>query len=65
VPLVIDVVDNVGLFAGMARTRQRWYRTAKVAEVRDCAVEHSGEYEIVKPSSVVREWLTEEDPWNK
>lgn len=62
VPLVIDVVDNIGLFAGMARTRNRWYKQ-QVDEVRDHTV--NNDYDTVKPSVVISDWLNEPDPWNK
>jgi superfamily II DNA or RNA helicase len=65
VPLIIDVVDNVGLFAGMARTRNRWYKTVKVEDVSDCHVDSNSPYETVKPSLIISEWLNEQDPWNK
>jgi superfamily II DNA or RNA helicase len=70
VPLVVDVVDNIGLFAGMARTRSKWYK-AQVDEVRDNVVTNTASatsnitYDAVKPSCVITDWLTEPDPWNK
>jgi superfamily II DNA or RNA helicase len=63
VPLVVDVVDNIGLFAGMARTRNRWYN-AQVDEVRDHQL-NGADYDAVKPCVVVSTWLNEPDPWNK
>jgi superfamily II DNA or RNA helicase len=65
VPLVVDVVDNVGLFAGMARTRNRWYKTVKVADVSDYNVDCHSLHEEVKPSVVISDWLKLHDPWNK
>lgn len=70
VPLVVDVVDNVGLFAGMARTRNKWYKT-QVDEVRDVTANGAASvtltvgYDTVKPSMVIQDWLNEPDPWNK
>lgn len=64
VPLVVDVVDNIGLFAGMARTRNRWYKT-QVDEVRDVTVTPNTDWCAVKPSVVITDWLVEPDPWNK
>lgn len=69
VPLVVDLVDPVGLFAGMARTRARWERDVEVAGVKEVAVDKGvlvsqAAYDAVKPSAVAAEWLTMPDPWN-
>jgi len=69
VPLVVDLVDPVGLFAGMARTRARWERGVEVAGVKEVAVDKSvlvnqAAWDAAKPSAVVGEWLAMPDPWN-
>ena len=69
VPLVVDWVDPVGLFAGMARTRSRWYSSVGVADVREVVVtadvlQDPQKYASVKPSTVVAAWLQQPDPWN-
>jgi len=69
VPLVVDIDDGVGLFAGMARTRARWYDRVMVREVATVTVskadtQDQDRYNAVKPSAVVPQWLSEPDPWN-
>lgn len=68
-PLVVDWVDPVGLFAGMARTRRKWYTTVAVAGIRDvtvtaAALRDPAVYDAIKPSAAVAAWLAEADPWN-
>jgi superfamily II DNA or RNA helicase len=68
-PLVVDWVDPVGLFAGMARTRRKWYAAVAVAGIHDvtvlaAALQDPAAYNAVKPSAAVAAWLAEADPWN-
>jgi len=50
VPVVVDIVDNVGLFAGMARKRSSWYSSQNVrgvhrAELNKVTMETDGLYD--------------------
>lgn len=50
VPVVVDIVDNVGLFAGMARKRASWYSSQNVrgvhrAELNTVTMETPGLYD--------------------
>jgi hypothetical protein len=40
----VDVVDNIGLFAGMARTRNKWYRYVNVIDVKDHTIDQAYSY---------------------
>jgi len=68
-PLVVDWVDPVGLFAGMARTRRKWYAAVAVAGIHDVtvtagALQDAAVYDAIKPSAVIPQWLAAPDPWN-